>query len=275
MILDGKLLKLGTTDVWEVRLGSTLVYTGFDPLTLFSGSQQGIFHPIWDESAVIGADGTTPATVGSAVRILNDTSGNGNHATQTTSGNQPVLRVNANGVRYIEFDGVDDFLSYTNLALFNNVPGATIICHCQWRSEDYGVFLTAFSASTFTGSARIFLSKSTTDKHQLIIRRLDSDSAETLSGNNILTNTSQTITAKFDLSITTGLLREDGVQTGIDTTYATTGNIQNTNSTYIRVGCHSSVYAPINLYSLFVVPRALTDTEILNVENYLRLKAGI
>lgn len=62
---------------------------------------------MWQESA-----GTTPAAVDSPVGKMNDKSGNNNHVTQATSTKRPILR-QTGALYYLEFDGVDDFLSGT------------------------------------------------------------------------------------------------------------------------------------------------------------------
>lgn len=63
----------------------------------------------------VGPD--VPATVGQTVRRWTDIV-SGWHADQATGANQPILR-EANGMRYLEFDGVDDFLSSSNIAIAN------------------------------------------------------------------------------------------------------------------------------------------------------------
>lgn len=55
--------------------------------------------------------GTTAVTAdGQSVARINDKSGNARHATQATSTKRPVFR-DSGGLRWLEFDGVDDFLS--------------------------------------------------------------------------------------------------------------------------------------------------------------------
>lgn len=60
---------------------------------------------VWQDSA-----GTIPAVVGDPVGRVDDASGGGYHATQSTSGNKPTLLEDANGHLYLDYDGSDDHL---------------------------------------------------------------------------------------------------------------------------------------------------------------------
>jgi hypothetical protein len=63
------------------------------------------------DAGVYSDAGTTPAADGATVQQWNDQSGNGNHATQATSGSRPAYRATAhNGRPVLQFDGVNDTL---------------------------------------------------------------------------------------------------------------------------------------------------------------------
>ena len=58
------------------------------------------------------AAGTTPVTAaGQPVGLILDKSGNGHHASQTTSTARPLFQIDGSGKHYLAFDGVDDYLS--------------------------------------------------------------------------------------------------------------------------------------------------------------------
>ena len=86
---------------------------GFDPKSLFRNGEVGVWYDPSDLSTLFqDSAGTTPVTaVGQPVGLMLDKSGNGNHASQATAGNRPLLQVDANGKYYLVFDGVDDVLS--------------------------------------------------------------------------------------------------------------------------------------------------------------------
>jgi hypothetical protein len=84
---------------------------GFSPLMLFAISEPGVWYDPSDLTTMFtDTTGTTPATVGSAVALLLDKSGNGINATQATLAARPILgRVPSVGrrnllVRTEEFD---------------------------------------------------------------------------------------------------------------------------------------------------------------------------
>lgn len=85
---------------------------------LFQTGTPGVYHEgawydpsdsstVWQDSA-----GTTPAGVGDPVGRIDDKSGNGNHATQTTSSARPVLSARANLITYSEQLNHGDWLRY-------------------------------------------------------------------------------------------------------------------------------------------------------------------
>ena len=81
------------------------------PELLFANGETGAWYEPNDLTTVFqDASGTTPAGAGDPVGYLGDKSGNGNHATQSITSSKPTLRQNSEGVYYLEFDGVDDFL---------------------------------------------------------------------------------------------------------------------------------------------------------------------
>lgn len=86
------------------RLGLTFPtpVAGFNPASLFAGGGLGfVFDP---------SPANTGVAVDAAVAQINDTSGNGNHATQATAGSRPLLR-QSGSLYYIELDGTDDFMT--------------------------------------------------------------------------------------------------------------------------------------------------------------------
>lgn len=78
-----------------------------NPNSLFPTGAQGFWFDPSDFGTMFQDDaGTVPVTaVGQAVGRILDKSGRGNHATQATAGNKPVLAQDAGGRYYLEFDG--------------------------------------------------------------------------------------------------------------------------------------------------------------------------
>lgn len=85
--------------------------TLWSPLVLFQSSEVGVWYDPSDLSSMFqDSAGTTPATVGSVVGRINDKSGNGFNALQTTTASKPTLQQDSNGKYFLLFDGLDDFL---------------------------------------------------------------------------------------------------------------------------------------------------------------------
>jgi hypothetical protein len=82
----------------------------FYPTDLFASGEEGAFYDPSPSTCFTDTGGTTAATYGDAIAYLQDLSGNGNHATQTTAASRPILaRVPETGRRNLlerteEFD---------------------------------------------------------------------------------------------------------------------------------------------------------------------------
>lgn len=90
----------------------------FSPQYLFAGGVAGAWYDPSDISTLFqDASGTTPVTAdGDPVGLMLDKSGNNRHASQSTPGSRPIYREDG-GLRWLEFDGIDDSLSSTVGAL--------------------------------------------------------------------------------------------------------------------------------------------------------------
>ena len=88
---------------------------------IFSANEQGAFYvprPTVNGAQVLFQDsaGTVPVTAdGDPVGKMLDQSGNGKHATQSTSAARPIYRTNGT-LHWLEFDGVDDLLTTVSVA---------------------------------------------------------------------------------------------------------------------------------------------------------------
>lgn len=83
--------------------GATTV-GGFNPLTLFTSGEQGVWYDPSDLSTMYqDSAGTIPITaLEQPVGRINDKSGRGNNATQATSGSRPVLSARVNLLTYTQ-----------------------------------------------------------------------------------------------------------------------------------------------------------------------------
>ena len=104
--------------VWS-RRAALFGGVSFSPLSLFAASEPGLWYDFGDISTLFqDTAGTTPVTAaGQSVARINDKSGRGNHATQSTSLSRPTYQLDSNGRGYPSFDGSDDFLITPTISL--------------------------------------------------------------------------------------------------------------------------------------------------------------
>ncbi len=90
---------------------------GWTPAQLATGASTWAWYDPSDMGTLFqDSAGTTPVTAaGQAVGRINDKSGNGFNATQSTAAARPIYRIDANGRPYLEFDGTDDSLATGNI----------------------------------------------------------------------------------------------------------------------------------------------------------------
>ncbi len=248
----------------------------FDPIALFAGGQQGIYLAPWDASTILGSDGVNPAAIDGAVSMALDMSGNNNHWSQTTSAYQSLLKVDGGGKRYLSFDGVDDFMSNSNLSLFSSVGGITVIALLRWRSSPT-VTRAFFYASTPTiGATRFTVGGGrVANKHYSAARRLDADAAAALDSTSDISLQIESVTMAIDYSASSAKLRVNGIVSAESAAFLSAGVSDSTASNTIRIGRSSTTSSAVDIYGLLVAPRILPDADIINVENFLKAKAGI
>jgi hypothetical protein len=147
-------LYLGSTAASRAYLGASLVWEAggaFDPASLFASGEQGVWYDPSDLSTVFtDTEGTTPATVGQAVARINDKSGRGNHATQATVAQRPILRQTLGGKYYLDFDGVDDGMVTSGLSIVG-VGSWDILFSYQTRARNYILISQSGGGSSWAG----------------------------------------------------------------------------------------------------------------------------
>jgi hypothetical protein len=107
----------------------------FSPRVLFANGEQGVWFDPSDLATMFqDVAATIPAVVGAAVARIDDKSGRGNHAGQPTAAARPVLRQDAGGRYYLEFDGTDDRLVTAGFALAQPWERVSAIRQVSWAS---------------------------------------------------------------------------------------------------------------------------------------------
>jgi hypothetical protein len=143
-----------------------------------------------DISTLLWLDASDAATVtlsGSDVTQWDDKSGNGNHVTQSTSGNRPDYDTTTNivnGLNVITFDGSDDFLAKATLGGFpaNVSTAITAVCVVQYRGAtavDRAVFDISDGALTNRTALQFITTNNSLNTTTVVARSGDLNSAAT------------------------------------------------------------------------------------------------
>lgn len=252
------------------------VSQAFSPLSVFAGGQQGIYLAPWETATIYGADGITPISgFDQSVGKIADSSGRGNIIAQSTISKQLIYKLDGNNKPYLYSDGVDDFLYINTLDLFRAVPGGTIVTALRFRALPTTI-KPVFSAtlSSISTSSRFNLYGNTGGVISIAARRRDTD-----------TSTAISTPATTQLCIVAGVvnyldrtisLRVNSVEKAASSGVITAGVTEDLDSMAVfACGRADNVSVPIDLYALLVVPRSLSLSEIINVENFFKQKAGI
>jgi hypothetical protein len=96
---------------------------------MFSGQQGALYDASVGNSLFQDAAGTIPATANNdPVRRINDLSGNGNHAIAGSDAARPLLKISG-GQRWLEFDGVDDYLlsAFASTVSFDRISALRVL----------------------------------------------------------------------------------------------------------------------------------------------------
>ena len=225
---------------------------GFNPASLFANGEEGAWYDPSDSSTVWqDAAGTTPAGVGDPVGRIDDKSGNGNHATQSTPTARPTLQVSG-GLYYLDFDGTDDLMA-TTFASAQAQPNtiSAAIKFDQGSRNEY--------VADGIGSDRNGIYKPT-DK--LFIYAGSNVSDPSVAGTSEIVFTGH-------FNTTSSVLRVDGTQVA-------TGDAGVLNWGGITLASNriASNWMDGRIYGFIGVNRTLTAGEIDGVESYLAAKSG-
>lgn len=259
-----------------VGLGLGLGLSGrsvFSPISLFAASEPGVWYDPSDLSTMFqDTAGTVPVTAaGQVVARINDKSGRGNHATQSTSLSRPTYQVDSNGRGHLLFDGSDDFLVTPTIT-----PG----------TDKAQVFAGVRKLSDANASIAEVSSNGTSVNGSFVLQAWDlgrygTGSRGTASATAIpATNTftppvTSVLTGLGDIAADTVILRANGTQVAARTsTDQGTGN-------YLAypayIGRRGGTSLPFNgrIYSMICRFGAnLTADQIAQVENWVNSKTG-
>lgn len=242
--------------------------------------------------SLVAADG--------AVARWEDRSGNGRHATQSTSGSRPLRKTAVQGGKDImRFDGSDDFLSIeSSTSAFNFLHDgtSTIFIVYKWTapgsSPDRRQILSNCSNSeSVDGTTGFFVwlrndfgSSSPYSKAQFVIANNGLTRSNSYTEDNSFPSaTCQVLTVESDPANATNASRVVFRQNGTvqsDTAAGDNASVPTGNASYdlhicTQGGPDGRYYAQADIGEVIVYDSALSDTDRAAVESYLMTKWGI
>ena len=239
------------------RLGASSSLLGNPIANLFSKGEQGVWYDPSDITTMFQEpEATTPAVIGGPVGYLGDKSGNGNHATATST-NRPTLR-ESGGLYYLEFDGVSDGMAISGLTSTSTPLTAWFgysSTNANASSQKYLLDIesgrTIFGASAATASEIGYNDGAWSDF------TADSDALKVLTYDLVENNAKMRVNGSQEYSDTTYDQQAVGGDIGLFSQYDLSGN-----------------FLAGNLYSCILRAAESTDKEITSTESYVSEKTG-
>jgi|GEM_PF-1666807 len=220
----------------------------------------------------------SPRTMnGSDVSQWDDLSGNGNHATQVTGSAQPSLGAVA-GLPALVFDGVSEYMTVASDASFENPRELTVflVQHSDTPGT-WGHVLNQDGGSPNEGW-RVQAFSTTNDEVYPAIRT--SAGSQELQRVTSVFYSAPTI---YDMRLDNGSFKSHRIRSGVTVNEATDSYDEGTDgfraNKPLQIAAPNppgaGAYGALTIAEILIYARALTDTEIVSVQNYLKSKYAI
>jgi hypothetical protein len=188
-------------------------------------------------------DGTLPVTQpGQFVARINDKSGNSRHAFQPDESLRPTIEVTEDGYPYLQFDGVDDFLSLDNTAAdLTKEVGFTNIYTAMQRSAGNRIF--SFTTGSSDQDLRAGILFDNAVSVRVGGRRLDGNSFQSLAVE-VEPASANVIGGELDYESAVARINLNGDLTS--TAFHVSGVTSNTDSQVVRIGSFEDADGNVN-----------------------------
>ena len=244
--------------------------------SLYGNNEDGVALTIGPDTCFTDTARTTPAAVNDAVAGVTDQSGNGYHPTQPTAGYRPILRQDANGKYYLEFDGNDDHLLIDAPNMTRNIGYITMAAGAKiTNTAAVGAIFYASGAAGDANTRSSIRLNGANQEFGVGGRRLDSDSLM------YLTTTAPTgnfsTVSYIDHANALAEVRINKTSAVGPSAFLTAGSTSDTASNIVSVGSVATTTSSNfngDVYSVFVVIREISAGELADLENYLYSTTG-
>lgn len=247
-IRNADAIYLGATEADKVYVGSTLLYEGFDPLSLSPA--------LW-----LKADaGTSTTTDGAGVSQWDDQSGNTRNATQATAARQPLYKPNVlNGKPVLRFNDPANFMHMATAAFEHGAQWTLLAVAKTTSSSDQqrlaGSADSELVARLNAGVSDVFGATSASEFVE-----------EAAAANSFYVFTARRATATFQAWV-------NGASANGSKAVAAGA----TGSSVLTIGMHPSFVQPLSgdLAEIILCPTALSSDARESAQSYLATKYGI
>tara|TARA_R110000824_G_scaffold134356_2_gene297309 strand:- start:615 stop:1493 length:879 start_codon:yes stop_codon:yes gene_type:complete len=256
------------------RLGVTNTNSNNSVKSLFTAGEKGAWYDPSDLSSMFqNADKTVAAVIGQPVGYITDKSGNVNHAVQSDVNKKPILREDAVGSLYLEFDGSNDCLKVAGFDMTGTDEVTHFTGHKKVGTSNSILLETSSDSSTLNGTFKInapptntaqgyvFSARGTSYKELQVVgydepltaittyqcKISTPEQSVTINRNTAIENTGTMGTGDFDVKILNIGSRNNG----------------------------TSLPFEGRIYSIIIRGKLTTDAHVSNIESYVAQKTGI
>lgn len=244
--------------------------------TLFANGEKGAWYDPSDFVTMFqDSAGTIPVTdFNQPVGKILDKSGNGFHLTQSTATSKPILKKDASGNSFLEFDGADDFLTCASFNMSSRDDLSIFACSAKYAEASAGIIVELSDAMGLNnGTFGVFYPTAPAAYN------VSGGSKGTVSvfpaKTGILPSTTpRSIIFLADISAPSAGIRVDDLSEASSAASQGTGNYGNYS---IYVGRRAGTSLPFygSIYSLIIRNKLSTELEIADAKTYIKQKGGI
>lgn len=252
-----------------------IISQGFSPKSLFSSGEQGAWYDPSDLSTMFqDSAGTTPVTgAGQVIGLIQDKSGNANHAFQDIEASKPILR-NVLGLWWVAFDGVDDYLETKPLDFTNTNKLSGFFGLRKSNANPTSIFAElSVSSALNNGTFAIFAPPSFSPSLTFGSRARSDASLDNTSNPAFPIKSDASLSLLIDFAGFTNVLRVNGNQTSI----SSAPSAVNFGNNALYIGRRGGVAQPFEgrMYGLIVRGVQSDTASVLGAEGYMRSKSGV
>jgi hypothetical protein len=249
----------------------------FFPSRLFAAGEKGLFYDFGDQASLFQDNaGATPAAADQVVGRILDKSGNNNHATQATAAAKPLWRSGG----YLEFDGVDDGLA-TAAIDFTSTDKISVVLGIRDNNTTAAVIAEISADSNLNNGAFYIAARNGASNGtcSIALRGTTSENISASSGNTIPFPV--VLTGLFDIAGAAAanemIMRVNGLIPATTLNGGPNAGTGNFGNWLFSLGRRSAGTFPFKdrIYSVLVIGRILSATEIAAMESWMAPRAGV